>query len=326
MTKNAFVTGGTGFIGLNLIEQLVNDGWQVAALHRPTSDLSIIKRYPVSLVSGSVTDPDSLRELVPEGTDVVFHLAGDTNTWSKHNARQFDINVLGTRNMVEAAVAKGIPTFVHTSSVSAWGQISGHIDEMTPQTGGASWINYQRTKFLGELEALKGGDHGLNVVVLCPASVIGPYDRTSWGRVFLAIRDESVPITAPGAASYAHVRDVARAHITAAERGRPGERYILAGEPSSQAELVGEIARLLKKTPPPVAPPIAWQILGRLMVLSARLTGRPPLVTPELAAMMSRENLTYSSEKAIRELDYKIVPLTQAARDCYEWLVAENVI
>ncbi|MGB5311478.1 MAG: NAD-dependent epimerase/dehydratase family protein, partial [Polyangiales bacterium] len=118
MGRTAFVTGGTGFIGINLIELLVSEGWDVTALHRPTSNLSYLKRLPIKLVEGSITDRASLERAIPGGTEVVFHVAGDTSFWSKKNAQQNAINIDGTRNMVEVSAAKGVATFIHTSSNS----------------------------------------------------------------------------------------------------------------------------------------------------------------------------------------------------------------
>ena len=112
MAKTAFVTGGTGFIGINLIELLIDEGWQVTALHRATSNLTYLKRFPVALAEGSITDPESLERAIPESTDVVFHVAGDTSLWAKKDAQQNEINIGGTRNMVEVARSKGsAPSF-----------------------------------------------------------------------------------------------------------------------------------------------------------------------------------------------------------------------
>ncbi len=111
MGRTAFVTGGTGFIGINLIELLVSEGWDVTALHRPTSNLGYLKRLPIKLVEGSITDRASLERAIPRGTEVVFHVAGDTSFWSKKNAQQNAINIDGTRNMVEVSAAKGVADF-----------------------------------------------------------------------------------------------------------------------------------------------------------------------------------------------------------------------
>jgi len=101
MTKTALVTGSTGFLGLNLIELLTNAGWTVYALHRSSSDLTYLNRFPVHKIEGDVTDLASLQQGVPNGIDVCFHLAASTNLWKKHNALQTKINVEGTKNIVQ---------------------------------------------------------------------------------------------------------------------------------------------------------------------------------------------------------------------------------
>ena len=103
---SAFVTGGTGFLGLNLVEQLVAQGWQVTALYRRSSDLALISRLPDDLVECDILESDSLRRAIPEGVFAVFHLAADTSVWSRHDQRQSQINIEGTRNVISAARAR----------------------------------------------------------------------------------------------------------------------------------------------------------------------------------------------------------------------------
>lgn len=328
MCKRAFVTGGTGFIGINLIEQLVAQGWEVTALHRPSSNLQYLNRFPIQLATGDVTDAESLRRAMPERPDAVFHLAGDTNYWSKQNDRQTAIHVDGTRNVVEVAVEKGAACLVYTSSVAAWGEVSGEIREDVPLRGRHSWINYNRTKWLGEQEALKGMDKGLKVVILNPATVIGPYDATSWGNAFIMVQKDAFPFALPGCASFAHASQVAAAHIAAVEKGQNGHRYILGGEPgTTYATFFREVAAVLGKPKAPRPAP-AWLLksIGWIMAGMASLSGKEPLITPEFAAVTSRKNRTYSSEKAIRELGYEIVPLRQCVADCHQWLVEEGLL
>ena len=177
MTKTAFVTGGTGFIGANLIKSLVALGWKVTALHRKTSNLKYLREFGVQLVEGSITDKPSLVETMPAETEVVFHVAGDTSSWSKLRAQQTAIHVDGTRNMIDVAVEKGVKTFIHTSSVSVWGPPpKGIINEETPQLGATSWINYEKTKWQAERIALGGVAKGMKVVCINPGAVVGPYD------------------------------------------------------------------------------------------------------------------------------------------------------
>src|SRR5918996_5093910 len=133
--RTAFVTGGTGFLGLNLVEQLTAQHWQVIALHRPSSDVRLLQKFPVRLVEGDILEPDSLRRAMPPGVDAVFHVAADISMWSGHSARQTRINVDGTRCVVEAALAAGAGRLVHTSTWNAYGLVQGEISEELPQRG-----------------------------------------------------------------------------------------------------------------------------------------------------------------------------------------------
>src|SRR5271169_2269855 len=146
-TRAAFVTGGTGFVGLNLVKELMIRGWDVTALHRPSSDLKFLKRFRPKLALGAITDAASLDAAIPQGTDTVFHVAGNTNMWRGGNAEQTRDNVDGTRNIVEAALAKGVRRLVVTSSISAYGPVDGEITEETPSLAANSKVNYQRNKW-----------------------------------------------------------------------------------------------------------------------------------------------------------------------------------
>jgi len=326
MTRTAFVTGGTGFIGINLIELLVSEGWAVTALHRATSNLEYLKRFPIALAEGSITDRRSLEQAIPEGTEVVFHVAGDTSFWSRQNARQDAINIDGVRNMVEVAAAKGVATFIHTSSNAVWGRAKGVITEDTPSEGKRSWINYERSKHLGEIEALAGVDLGMRVVVVNPGDVAGPYDANNWASLFFLLRDGALPAVGSGTVTMTHVHDVVAAHLAAVDRGRSGERYLLAGEDHELAELAAEMASLSGAKVPMKAPGWVLKAYGRISVMIAGLTGKEPDVTPELAELACASGATYRSDKAIRELEYRIQPMSVAVRDNYDWLIREGLL
>jgi nucleoside-diphosphate-sugar epimerase len=326
MAATAFVTGGTGFIGINLIELLVQQGWSVTALHRATSDLRYLNRFPIALAEGSITDRSSLERAIPQGADVVFHVAGDTNFWSKNNAQQDANNIDGTRNMVEVAADKGVGTFIHTSSNAIWGRVQGTIDEETPVEGASSWINYERSKCLAEREALKGTTLGMKVVALNPSETVGPYDATSFGRLFFLLRDGDLPAVSPGTIQVTHVHDVVRAHLDAVTKGRSGERYLLTGEEIEFPNFVEEIARISGAKAPMTAPAWVFKIYARVSVMIAGITGKEPDVTPELATSMSDTGRTFLCDKAIRELGYRTQAPEVAIRDNYDWLVKEGLL
>lgn len=320
MSKHAFITGGTGFIGINLIKQLVERNWQVTALHRSSSNISKLEELPVRLVEGSITDLESLHRVFSPDISIVFHLAGDTNMWSQRNEYQTKVNVEGTRNMVRTAVKHDVETFIHTSSVSAWGTMDGIVTEESPQRGGESWVNYERTKWLSEREALNARDHNIKVVIMNPAMVVGPHDANNWGRLFFALRDDDLPGVTTGNMSVAHVREVAKAHISAVENGADGERYILGGQNCTFAEFVSLIGKVSNISSQPKTIPAPFlKLVAYLQAGIALFTRNEPNLTPELAKLMTR-NVEYSSKKAIKELGYQIPPIKESIHDCYQWL------
>lgn len=324
--RTAFVTGATGFLGLNLVEELLAQGWRVIALHRASSDLKYLRRLPAVRAVGDVTDAPSVRRAMPQGVDAVFHVAGDTSLWSSQNAAQDRVNVDGTRNVVGAALEKRARRFVHTSSISAYGLQRGRIDESAEQLGRVSPVNYQRSKFLAEEAVRAGMARGLQAVILNPAAIIGRYDTRNYARLVTLVAASKLPGVPPGSLSFCHAREVARAHIAAATRGRAGENYLLGGTDARFLELVREIGAALGRPVPSRATP-AWLLrsLGALGALRSALTGRPPTLTPESARMVSRD-VFCNCDKAARELGFRPVPLAEMVADCVGWLTAEGFL
>jgi dihydroflavonol-4-reductase len=326
MSRSAFVTGGTGFVGLNLVQQLVAAGWDVTALHRPTSDLRFLKRFQPRLAVGAITDKDSLIAAIPDRVDTLFHVAGNTNMWRKRNAEQTRDNVDGTRNVVEAAIAKGVRRLVVTSSISAYGPVVGEITEQTPSQAAQSPVNYQRTKWQAQEIARSSVDRGLQVVIMQPGAIMGPYDIGTWSRIFTMVRDGKLPGVPPAGLTFTHVREVVAAHIAAADRGENGGQYLLGGENRSMLDLVREVSALLgKPAPTREIPARLLRMVAKLGEFLSNFTGKPPPITPEIAAAFGRR-ISISSAKAQRELGYRVIPLNVMVKDCYDWLVAEGRI
>jgi len=320
MSKTAFVTGASGFVGLNLVEELLAQGWQVTALHRATSDLRRLERLPVRRVIGDVTDFKSLLRVMPRETGAVFHVAGNTTLWSRGRIEQLRVNVRGTRNMVRAALETGARRFVHTSSIVAYGLRGGVITEDTPPAGINAPINYVRSKALAEREVRRGLSRGLPAVIVNPAHIMGPYDEDNWSRLFRLIDRRRLPAVPGGGGSFCHVRAVARAHIAAAERGRIGANYLLGGADSTYLSLAQEIARLLgrrgrfARLPVPV-----MKAYARVEEWIAPLFGREPEVTREAVDLLST-TLYCSSRRAVEELGYQPLPLSRLLEDCHRWM------
>jgi len=326
MARSAFVTGATGFVGLNLVQRLMAEDWDVIALHRKTSDLTFLNRFAPRLAVGEITDHASLMSAIPEGTDTLFHVAGNTNMWSKRNAEQKRDNVDGTRNVVEAAKAKGVRRLIVTSSISAYGPVSGEVTEETPSKAATSPVNYELTKWQAQEIARDAVKDGLEVVIMQPGAIMGPYDIGTWSRMFLMLRDGKLPGVPPAQLSFAHVREIVGAHIAAADKGENGGQYILAGENKTMLDLVTEICALIGKPAPKKAMPLGIvRVAASVGGFVSSITGKEPAMTREMVEAFSHP-MTTTSAKAQRDLGYKVVPLKEMVKDCYDWMVAEGRI
>jgi nucleoside-diphosphate-sugar epimerase len=326
--RTAFVTGGTGFLGRHIVEQLTSMGWHVVALHRPTSDVRHLVECNAELCTGSVTDAKSIHRAMPASCDAVFHVAGDMSLWSGGDAEQTRINVTGTRIVAQAALEKEAKRFIHTSSVSAWGeQRTVPFDETAKSSARRSSINYERSKYLGELEVEKMVTQGLRAVILNPGAIVGRYDKTGWAKMIRLVQAEKLPGVPPGAVTWAHADQVARAHIAAVDHARPSERYLLGGTDASILEAVRIMGQLTGKKVPE-RPMARWLLrtVGRLSQWGSFVTRRPPRVSPEIAALMRRPPHYFRSDKAIAELGYRPVPLADMLRESYEWLKSERLL
>jgi len=324
--KTAFVTGGAGFLGLNLVEQLLCAGWEVVVFDSAAPDAAQAEKRGVSFVKGDITDPASCERALPAGVDVVFHLAGNTSHWKLGDGRQTQVNVEGTRNVVSAALRSKARRLVHTSSIAAYGFQPSRISEEMPSTALDSSINYFRTKRLAELEVHRAIQQGLDAVILNPANIVGPRDRSGWSRFFGLIEQGRLPGVPPGRASFCHVAEVSRAHVTAVERGGCGEHYLLGGADASWLEFAQAIGALLGvPTPTRPTPALLSHAVARLSHWASYLTRREPDLTPEKATLLCSE-LVCSSAKAEHELGYRSLPLETMLEDCHRWLLAQGLL
>lgn len=322
----AVVTGATGFVGLNLVSKLVEAGWKVVALHRPSSDLTFLRRFDAERRVASLEDEESLRRAIPPSTEAIFHVAARVSFWRGASDDQYRTNVLGTRVVVRAALARGAGRLVHTSSVAAFGHHEGRVTEETPSNAATSKVGYLRTKYFAEEEVRKGIAAGLEATFLNPVNIIGPWDAHNWARSFRLVASGRLPGIPPGSGSFCHVEDVADAHLAAFERGRVGERYLLGGADATYLDLFRAIGRLVGK---PVArrpvPAPLLQLAAAALELPSRVTGREPDVTLDLVRSMCGA-WSASSDKAIRELGYRTQSLEEMLADCHAWLVRERLL
>lgn len=309
------VTGATGFLGRHLTRALVEAGHQVTVVRRSGSRTDHLEALGVRQVIADLAEPDALRGCM-EGMELVFHVAGDLSWWRGHRARQWAVNVEGTRRVVVEALRAGVRRLVYTSSVAAVGfPDSGTVaDETFPFNGYQLGIQYAISKWEGEQRVQEGVRRGLDAVIVNPATVLGD-DAPRPGSLVERVLSGHLPAWTDGGTTFCHIDDVVAGHLAAAERGRTGERYILGGRHATYRQLIEALAQAAGVPAPRRRVPV-WAVRVGAWALerAARLGGREPPLTRDHARLAGRE-LYYSSEKACRELGYAVCSLERMVED-----------
>jgi dihydroflavonol-4-reductase len=327
MKADALVTGGTGFVGANVVRELLAAGATVRVLARASSDRRALDGVRADIVTGDLLDPASLARAV-SGVQTVYHVAADYRLWAPDPAVLYRANVDGTRALLEAAAQAGIDRVVYTSTVGALGIPKDGTPgtEDTPVSLADMVGPYKASKFLAERVALDFAERGLGVVIVNPSAPIGPWDvkPTPTGQMVVDCMKGKMIATLDTGLNLVHVRDVARGHLLAAERGKPGEKYILGAENLSLAAIGGLLAGITGRRPPRLQVPYAVAWCGALcMEGMARLTGTPPSV-PLTAVRMAKKRMYFSPAKAVRELGLPQTDVRVALREAVEWFAAHG--
>lgn len=311
------LTGASGFVGGHLLRELVRQGHAVKALSRSEHADRALSAAGAQPVRGELTDQTSL-DRAAQGVQAVFHCAANTSAWSKDKALQMDTNVGGTQRLLAAGKRAGIACFVHTSSVSAYSHLVHEtLTETVPQRGGVSWVNYERSKYLGE-QAVR--ESGVPFLIFNPSHVLGPGDTNNWARLIKLVDQGKLPGVPPGSGAFADVREIAKAQVSAWQLGLRDESFLLGGQHASFLQLVQMTAGLCGRKPPVrVMPAGLLMAIGHLSEAFSHLSGRMPQITPASVALTCH-HLQVDSGKAMRRLDYRETELRLLLQDTVEWL------
>jgi dihydroflavonol-4-reductase len=309
----ALVTGATGCVGSNLCAALRSSGWTVRTYSRSP--------LPSPLAfTGDITDEQSL-VAAARGCDTVFHTAALVSFSRNIRNEQHRVNVLGTRAVVKACLSTGVPRLVHTSSVAAIGNApQGESADETSPLDRTRLYGYKESKVLAEDEIFRGVDAGLNAVIVNPSVIIGEGDRYFHGGELLrSIRNGLIPGYVNGGMNLVAVRDVVRGMLLAIDRGKAGERYILAGANLRHREIFTRTAELVNGMPPlGEIPPVAINVAGRIVESFCRMIHLEPPFTADLADLAGR-TMWYSNAKAKRELGFETMGFDEMILRAYRW-------
>jgi len=316
----AAITGASGHLGNCLCKRLLQDGVQIKALlHNHPDDL---ENHGIELIRGDVRDRNAVAKLV-EGADVVFHLAARIAINNRKRKEVYDVNVNGTRKVVEACLEKKVKRLVHVSSIHTllMQDVNEKIDGSGPLITDRR-IAYEHSKAEGERIVHDAVKNGLDAVILTPTAIVGPYDYTHsfLGQALIRIYRNQIPMLIQGGYDFVDVRDVADGAIKAATKGRRGARYILSGKWYSLGELsrmIGEISG--RKTPNWIAPPVVAQVGLPFIQAFSALTRQEPLYTRQSLYILKHSGRNISSERAKEDFGYSPRPFSETLKDTFDW-------
>jgi hopanoid-associated sugar epimerase len=318
------VTGGSGHVGANLVRALLQRGEAVRALERPNSDNRALADLDLERVDGDVRDPASLARAMA-GCDRVYHLAACVSLRAGDRHEIFEVNVVGTRNLLGAAERAGVRRVVVCSSFGAVGvDPSGRpSDETCTVNPFDTHLDYELSKGIAEIEVHRAVSRGLDAVIVNPCGIVGPYDfrPSSVGQTILDFAARRMPAYVAGAFEFVPVKDVVAGHLLAMENGRTGERYILGSEHKTIDEILLHLERITGAPRPRVRLPVG--VMMPIAVVSSAVMKRffptrPPRFTPGTIKLLQSEKRADLS-KARRELGYQPTSVLEAFTQSYEW-------
>ena len=323
------ITGATGHLGNVLVRKLVNQNKKVRALILPGEDIASLKGLEVEKVEGDIRDPDSLRRAF-EGADIVYHCAGIISILPGQQKLLYQVNVLGTRNVVNTCLETRVKRLVYTSSIHALSEPAPGIvfDESREFNPENVLGEYSKSKTLGTLEVIKGIKKGLDAVILCPSGIIGPYDYriSEMGKLIVDFVKGKVKAYIDGAYDFVDVRDVAEGLLLACERGKKGECYILSGQQISVRQLLKFLEGITGvKAPSLKLPHQVARVTGFFNVLYCNLMKIKPLFTPFSIDVLASNSLV-SCQKAQEELGYPSRSIYESIKDAVRWFRQEGII
>jgi nucleoside-diphosphate-sugar epimerase len=329
--KIIFLTGATGYIGNQLVKNLLDQGDKVHALVRSQKKAKKMVRHPnLKYFSGDLSDIDTIENAM-KGCTEVYHLAAIAKVWHQDPFIFDRVNLGGTRRLLKAARRMQVHKVVFTSTAGVFGpSIDGSVINEDSKQNHLPVTQYDKTKSKAEQLVQSFVKKGMHVVTVNPTRVYGPGLNTKGNSVTLMIQKylegkfRMIPGAGKQVANYAFINDVVKGHVLAMKFGKPGERYILGGENLSYRELFTLVQKVSKKKY--MLFPISSKFiksLGYLELLRANWTERPPFITPEFAQKLMLD-WRIENRKAMNEINYRPIAIAEGIEKTITWLNQQN--
>ena len=319
------LTGATGFLGSAIARELLSDGHEIKLLTRGNSDLRNIEGLDAEIVRGDLRDRETLKSAL-KGCSKLYHAAAFYSLWNKDKKLIYDINVQGTRNILETALDLGLESVVYTSTVGCIGLSKDRspTNEDSPLDPSTLSNDYKMSKFQAEKVALEMHGRGLSTVIVNPSTPVGPRDikPTPTGKIVLDFLNGRMPAYIDTGLNLIDVTDCARGHILAEETGEPGERYILGNKNMSLKEILIALEKITGIRAPSFKIPywVAYSAGLACETLSNLVTKAPPAV-PLAGVKMAKYFMYFDSSKAIRKLQLPQNSVENALRQSVQWFM-----
>lgn len=318
------VTGGTGFVGGAIVEQLVAAKQKVRVLARVNSKTEYPDGLGVEIVRGDVLDTASLKAAM-QGVDTLYHAAAQYEVWTADPQRMLETANQGTRNVMDAALAVGVKKVLHTSSGAAFGLPKNATVRETMTEPGPLPDTYYRSKYESEKIAETYIAKGLNVIFLNPSNVYGPRDFKPLGTSIVRMLNGQIPAIWDANFAIVYIDDVANAHLLAAKRGKVGERYLLVERNIEYRDLFELITAMGGTRMPPVLPVALMRVMAELGEALSALTKRPPLVSV-MQLKSGTQGTRFDGSKAERDLGLKYTPMEKALETTLTWYWQQGLL
>jgi dihydroflavonol-4-reductase len=316
------VTGATGFVGANVARSLEASGHGVKALVRPRSSTLNIKGTGFETALGDIRDRESVARAL-QGCDGLVHCAAAYTFWARDPRIIYDVNVSGTRVVLEEALRAGVGRCVYTSTVSTVHIPEGGLGTERVAASPKELVgHYKRSKYQAEQEALDLAKRGLPVVVVNPTTPIGPWDAkpTPTGRMVLDFIRGRIPAYVNAGMNVVDVEDVAAGHVLALEKGRPGERYLLGNRNMTLAQVFSALEGLTGRRAPRLRLPTGMVIAAGYVdqVIEGLILRREPAIPVE-GLKVSRKPMYVDCRKAVETLGIPQSPVEGALEKAVSW-------